>query len=106
MIRRPPRSTLFPYTTLFRSPADVADENSHLEALGQLRESGKTQNVPNIAIERTFILQRMVIAKPIGEIVPHIARISIRSEKLQSVGKPFFGPHPQTPIRRAENGER
>src|SRR3712207_8646334 len=25
MIRRPPRSTLFPYTTLFRSGADVAD---------------------------------------------------------------------------------
>src|SRR5256885_13312930 len=24
MIRRPPRSTLFPYTTLFRSPADSA----------------------------------------------------------------------------------
>src|SRR5689334_24830666 len=24
MIRRPPRSTLFPYTTLFRSPHDVA----------------------------------------------------------------------------------
>src|SRR2546422_7719359 len=24
MIRRPPRSTLFPYTTLFRSPRDVA----------------------------------------------------------------------------------
>src|SRR5256885_12605694 len=26
MIRRPPRSTLFPYTTLFRSPATVGDE--------------------------------------------------------------------------------
>src|SRR5437762_7422307 len=25
MLRRPPRSTLFPYTTLFRSPADFAD---------------------------------------------------------------------------------
>src|SRR5258708_26697912 len=25
MIRRPPRSTLFPYTTLFRSPKDAAD---------------------------------------------------------------------------------
>src|SRR5256885_11969873 len=24
MIRRPPRSTLFPYTTLFRSPEDLA----------------------------------------------------------------------------------
>src|SRR3712207_7054418 len=26
MIRRPPRSTLFPYTTLFRSRADDADD--------------------------------------------------------------------------------
>src|SRR3712207_8899183 len=26
MIRRPPRSTLFPYTTLFRSPAPAAPE--------------------------------------------------------------------------------
>src|SRR2546429_7091798 len=26
MIRRPPRSTLFPYTTLFRSPVGQADE--------------------------------------------------------------------------------
>src|SRR2546427_9690781 len=25
MIRRPPRSTLFPYTTLFRSPVDVSE---------------------------------------------------------------------------------
>src|SRR5271167_5082634 len=25
MIRRPPRSTLFPYTTLFRTPRDPAD---------------------------------------------------------------------------------
>src|SRR3712207_9419891 len=25
MIRRPPRSTLFPYTTLFRSPQKLAD---------------------------------------------------------------------------------
>src|SRR2546422_7579815 len=26
MIRRPPRSTLFPYTTLFRSPASAPDQ--------------------------------------------------------------------------------
>src|SRR5256885_10718851 len=26
MIRRPPRSTLFPYTTLFRSAADLGEE--------------------------------------------------------------------------------
>src|SRR2546425_2801903 len=29
MIRRPPRSTLFPYTTLFRSPRRDADHHSH-----------------------------------------------------------------------------
>src|SRR3712207_7292120 len=28
MIRRPPRSTLFPYTTLFRSDAEDADHES------------------------------------------------------------------------------
>src|SRR2546430_12537502 len=33
MIRRPPRSTLFPYTTLFRSVAGRADE-THRERCG------------------------------------------------------------------------
>src|ERR1022692_3948493 len=28
MIRRPPRSTLFPYTTLFRSPANLSNSNT------------------------------------------------------------------------------
>src|SRR3989338_2182454 len=31
MIRRPPRSTLFPYTTLFRSPLDLSDVIDHPE---------------------------------------------------------------------------
>src|SRR3712207_8156682 len=35
MIRRPPRSTLFPYTTLFRSPAPV-QERAHALAKGRL----------------------------------------------------------------------
>src|SRR3712207_8942573 len=33
MIRRPPRSTLFPYTTLFRSPVLSAVENVELPLL-------------------------------------------------------------------------
>src|SRR5690348_18118112 len=33
MIRRPPRSTLFPYTTLFRSYARVFDEENALDKL-------------------------------------------------------------------------
>src|SRR5258708_9310443 len=31
MIRRPPRSTLFPYTTLFRSPCELADPAHQLD---------------------------------------------------------------------------
>src|SRR5258707_9495213 len=37
MIRRPPRSTLFPYTTLFRSPID---SNNHVAANRQAAHSG------------------------------------------------------------------
>src|SRR5256885_13188182 len=31
MIRRPPRSTLFPYTTLFRSPVRASDTDDRIE---------------------------------------------------------------------------
>src|SRR3712207_8228699 len=43
MIRRPPRSTLFPYTTLFRSDALVLEdqlvERDHVAALGGLESA-------------------------------------------------------------------
>src|SRR2546430_5726530 len=38
MIRRPPRSTLFPYTTLFRSP--VVDESGDTRRRGRLAKHG------------------------------------------------------------------
>src|SRR2546430_13417652 len=44
MIRRPPRSTLFPYTTLFRShhrAADLADHTAH--ELGRKRAVGERE---------------------------------------------------------------
>src|SRR4051812_49580926 len=37
MIRRPPRSTLFPYTTLFRSQVADGEATLHDRALGMLR---------------------------------------------------------------------
>src|SRR2546430_9180637 len=40
MIRRPPRSTLFPYTTLFRSVTHVRDAGAHVAISGQRRLSG------------------------------------------------------------------
>src|SRR5258707_2413618 len=45
MIRRPPRSTLFPYTTLFRSPARASD---HLSDAG----AGRRRRAENRAGDR------------------------------------------------------
>src|SRR3712207_7231372 len=39
MIRRPPRSTLFPYTTLFRSGLRVADRTDRAQRGGEEDES-------------------------------------------------------------------
>src|SRR2546425_9320655 len=44
MIRRPPRSTLFPYTTLFRSPrvAELAAQSLRASQLPRLRDGRAT----------------------------------------------------------------
>src|SRR5256885_13057525 len=42
MIRRPPRSTLFPYTTLFRSVVDAEGELECLLLLGTAQYHGAT----------------------------------------------------------------
>src|SRR5438874_6899235 len=45
MTRRPPRSTLFPYTTLFRSGVDAALRRAR-DAAGHLRRGGGDGAVP------------------------------------------------------------
>src|SRR3712207_9079051 len=54
MIRRPPRSTLFPYTTLFRSLSWKQSENeaSIKEAVDLVREHG--EELPPLADEQAF----------------------------------------------------
>src|SRR5258708_20585330 len=42
MIRRPPRSTLFPYTTLFRSLVSSAEENAMEGVLVSATKEGST----------------------------------------------------------------
>src|SRR5690349_24203959 len=58
MIRRPPRSTLFPYTTLFRSPAgllvgtvDGVEEDRHLGlATAFVRPSADLASARNLVV--------------------------------------------------------
>src|SRR5258708_14927384 len=49
MIRRPPRSTLFPYTTLFRSEMYMvdADEQFPYNIYGPQQDTGKNLTVPS-----------------------------------------------------------
>src|SRR2546422_6616621 len=49
MIRRPPRSTLFPYTTLFRSLAGA--EHPHDLAVLRLVSHGRAEDAPLIPVE-------------------------------------------------------
>src|SRR5437588_5906019 len=47
MIRRPPRSTLFPYTTLFRSPAAASGEGGTTQQNeGRRRRQGRPKRAP------------------------------------------------------------
>src|SRR2546422_4645528 len=51
MIRRPPRSTLFPYTTLFRSRiAAAVMRQRKAERLGRLQDRGVRRDLPAQAL--------------------------------------------------------
>src|SRR3989449_10348818 len=66
MIRRPPRSTLFPYTTLFRSPNDKAPmeaenkPNQPSEGFGKQQGFGGDPNSPRMNLEDGHRPQRII----------------------------------------------
>src|SRR3712207_7487823 len=51
MIRRPPRSTLFPYTTLFRSARDGAEQRGDVGRAG-VRAGGEERLLDDLAQPR------------------------------------------------------
>src|SRR3712207_7784508 len=84
MIRRPPRSTLFPYTTLFRSgePAEAADQNAFavtqefadqvgVETLSELAEAcgdgsltlGRSEEHTSELQSRQYLVCRLLLEK-------------------------------------------
>src|SRR2546422_6337947 len=59
MIRRPPRSTLFPYTTLFRS--EVADR---LLRRDRLKRASRIRRPPEAQLREPFVIFRVVEERP------------------------------------------
>src|SRR2546430_8938228 len=57
MIRRPPRSTLFPYTTLFRSVVDRVEREDVAEMKGELARSALAIGAAQRSEEHTSELQ-------------------------------------------------
>src|SRR3712207_8034101 len=65
MIRRPPRSTLFPYTTLFRSALRTSDRDGYTAVQlgsGKARRltkprAGQLRNLPQVKHTREFRLE-------------------------------------------------
>src|SRR5438034_10977421 len=83
MIRRPPRSTLFPYTTLFRSP-----EPPQLLAIRQ-----------HIA-ERHEEFRRILAAPPVRKLLG-----ALEGEQLSRVPRGFPADHPAAGLLRYKRSE-
>src|SRR4030043_828869 len=67
MIRRPPRSTLFPYTTLFRSARETFSRGAlvalGLRALCSLRGLGRSEEHPSELQSRLHLVCRLLLEK-------------------------------------------
>src|SRR5256885_12399143 len=65
MIRRPPRSTLFPYTTLFRSGLELIDMTAHRGAHSRLGAVDVVPFVPvaNVTMDECVELARCLDRK-------------------------------------------
>src|SRR3712207_6875383 len=66
MIRRPPRSTLFPYTTLFRSAFLIVDQHfdAAVEATGQAAAPAKFD--PAVGLLRMLALREVAVSAVYG----------------------------------------
>src|SRR5947207_7420634 len=87
MIRRPPRSTLFPYTTLFRSVAERARLAQIAEVLNRRWRVGEERRQVGIAVGRAAELIRS--EEHTSELQSHsdlVCRLLLEKKKKPHVG--------------------
>src|SRR5256885_10579113 len=79
MIRRPPRSTLFPYTTLFRSPS-----LNGIEAARRIRELSPKSKILFISENRSWDIAEEALRIGAGGYVVKSDRSEEHTSELQS----------------------
>src|SRR2546430_16377992 len=92
MIRRPPRSTLFPYTTLFRSPAPIRISASAVTPDPEFLELEQVV----IALTPVWIVRPPVVG--FTRLSANVARLpangeAVRWTRVQACGSPIFPKH-------------
>src|SRR3712207_9528804 len=102
MIRRPPRSTLFPYTTLFRSPyvpglLSFRESPSVLEAWARLKTEPDAVMFDGQGLAHP---RRVGLASPVGLLID---RPTFGCAKSGLVGK-YEGPPPEQIGRASRRG--
>src|SRR3712207_7087374 len=80
MIRRPPRSTLFPYTTLFRSPVVLDELNvKELRYVSEADELGSYEVKPNYrALGPRFGKRMPLVAAAVARSEEHTSELQSR----------------------------
>src|ERR1051325_12076810 len=77
MIRRPPRSTLFPYTTLFRSSRVGSRYGRHQDPrlLGRRRHRRSEEHTSELPVTVRNLVCRLLLEKKRTTHIPHICLV-------------------------------
>src|SRR3989475_4689072 len=84
MIRRPPRSTLFPYTTLFRSREIVQRIEDGVPVPAQIRR--RAHAVEDERIGRTPVASLEPVPRGVEPHIRHTASIELLEQRPEPVG--------------------
>src|SRR5476649_2159257 len=96
MIRRPPRSTLFPYTTLFRSGGGVVERElppggRRLSPLRPDRKSTRLNSSHTVSSYAVFCLKKKKTVKQLNVVAERLRKESAdKDQLLQTYIKEFF----------------
>src|SRR2546430_11474438 len=84
MIRRPPRSTLFPYTTLFRSTPGSSQQSSQSSILLPLIPSSKTKSITKTTSIKSTTSKAVPMVPRVVILVVDFIDVVLRSEEHTS----------------------